>query len=89
LLPPVLEQDLKCQILSPIHPASRSLRLNAVLPKVSEPHDAGPHYARPEGFRLTQFRMRQVDHVITVRVATDPMNSDVTGWLNGELGCEK
>jgi len=43
----------------------------------------------PKGFDLRNFECDKCDHVVTVTIPTDPMNSDVTGWLNGELGCEK
>ena len=43
----------------------------------------------PKGFDLRNFECDKCDHVVTVTIPTDPMNSDVTGWLNGELGGEK
>jgi hypothetical protein len=43
----------------------------------------------PRGFDLRNFECDKCDHVVTLTVATDPMNSEVTGWLNGELGSEK
>jgi hypothetical protein len=43
----------------------------------------------PEGFDLRNFECDKCDNVVTLKIATDPMNSDVTGWLDGELGCEK
>jgi len=43
----------------------------------------------PKGFDLRSFECAKCDHSVTLTVATDPMNSDVTGWLNGELGSEK
>jgi len=40
-------------------------------------------------FWRKQIARARCDHVVTLTVATDPMNSDVTGWLNGELGLDK
>jgi hypothetical protein len=33
--------------------------------------------------------MREVQHPVTMAVATDPMQSEVMGWLDGELGYKK
>jgi len=40
----------------------------------------------PKGFDLRNFECDKCDHVVTLTIATDPMKSDLTGWLNGELG---
>jgi transposase-like protein len=40
----------------------------------------------PKGFDLRNFECDKCDHVVTLTVATDPMKSELTGWLNGELG---
>jgi hypothetical protein len=40
----------------------------------------------PKGFEQRNFECNRCDHVFTQTLAIDPMNSDVTGWLNGELG---
>jgi transposase-like protein len=42
----------------------------------------------PTGFDIRTFECSKCDHVFTLTVATDPMKSDVTGWLKGELGSE-
>jgi hypothetical protein len=39
----------------------------------------------PEGYELRNFDCDKCDHVVTVTVATDPMKSDATRWLAGEL----
>ena len=43
----------------------------------------------PPGFDLRSFECAKCDHAVTMAVATDPMQSDVMGWLDGELGYEK
>jgi hypothetical protein len=43
----------------------------------------------PEGYDLRNFECDKCDHVITVTVATDPMKSEATGWLAGELKLPK
>jgi hypothetical protein len=43
----------------------------------------------PKGYDLRNFECDKCDQVVTRTVATDPMKSDVTGWLNGELGSEE
>jgi hypothetical protein len=40
----------------------------------------------PKGFDLRNFECDKCDHVVTLTIAADPMKSDLTGWLNGELG---
>jgi len=40
----------------------------------------------PQGFELRNFKCEKCDLIVATSVATDPMQSDVTGWLNGELG---
>jgi hypothetical protein len=74
----LLEQDLK----------SSGLPLTAIErpPKVSEPHMLGI-MPGPKGFDLRNFECDKCDHVVTVTMATEPMNSDLTGWLDGGLGC--
>jgi hypothetical protein len=37
------------------------------------------------GFDLRNFECDRCDHVVTIRVATDPMKSDALRWLAGEL----
>jgi hypothetical protein len=39
----------------------------------------------PKGFDIRTFECEKCAHVITLTVATDPMKSDKTGWLAGEL----
>ena len=39
----------------------------------------------PAGFDLRHFECEKCAHVTTVTVAIDPMKSDKTGWLAGEL----
>jgi hypothetical protein len=40
----------------------------------------------PNHFDVRNFECDNCDHAVTLMVASDPMKSDVTGWLNGELG---
>ena len=42
----------------------------------------------PIGSDLRTFEYPKCQHVLRT-IVEDPMKSDVTGWLNGELGSEK
>jgi hypothetical protein len=39
----------------------------------------------PRGYDMRTFECRKCEHVHTVTIAIDPMKSDKTGWLAGEL----
>jgi hypothetical protein len=39
----------------------------------------------PKGCDLRNFECDKCDHVVTVTVVADPMKSDATRWLAGEL----
>jgi len=39
----------------------------------------------PKGFDLRNFECDKCDHVLTLTIATDPMDSAGAGWLAGEL----
>lgn len=39
----------------------------------------------PKGFDLRNFECVKCDLFVTMTVAADPMHSDKTGWLAGEL----
>jgi hypothetical protein len=39
----------------------------------------------PSGYDLRTFDCPKCDHIFRLLVATDPMKSDSTGWLAGEL----
>src|SRR3954447_571293 len=41
-----------------------------------------------QGVDRRNFSCEKCDRIVAVSVATDPMQSEVTGWLNGELGSE-
>jgi hypothetical protein len=42
--------------------------------------------AGPTGFEHRLFECPKCNHVEKVVVATDPLNSEASGWLSGELG---
>ena len=39
----------------------------------------------PAGYDSRTFECAKCDHVLTVKVAPDPMKSDKAGWIAGEL----
>jgi hypothetical protein len=39
----------------------------------------------PKGHDLRNFECEKCDHVLTVTVATDPMQSEALAWLKGDL----
>ena len=74
-------------------PESRSRSSGPSLVRIERPHCPNctnrMSLARimpgPKGYDLRNFECDQCDHVVTLTVALDPMQSDNLGWLAGEL----
>jgi hypothetical protein len=47
------------------------------------------HWPGPSGFDLRTFECGKCEHVLNETVATDPMKSSLSGWLDGELKAPK
>jgi hypothetical protein len=43
----------------------------------------------PKGFDLRNFECHKCDHVLTMTIATDPMEFNAVNWLKDELGSKE